>query len=98
MGGGNEPEAAYGYDQESSNNSALVSQAAGQPTGGHGHQEIAEVVGELHPGGLGLREAEFLLEMFVHDVDHSVAESPKEEKGADEDEGERQVFSIFGDE
>jgi hypothetical protein len=44
---------------------------------------------------LGLAEAEFLLEVLVHDVDHAVAHSPKEEQRTDENKREHEVVPVF---
>jgi hypothetical protein len=41
---------------------------------------------------------QFLLEMFVHYVDHPVAESPEEKQRGDEDEGEGDVSPVIHDE
>ena len=38
-------------------------------------RKLAEIVRELHPGGLGLAQAQLLLEVLVHHVDHPVAET-----------------------
>ena len=40
-------------------------------------RKLAEIVRELHPGGLGLAQAQLLLEVLVHHVDHPVAETPQ---------------------
>ena len=64
----------------------FVPQLGRQPTGRHRHQEVAEVVCELHPGRLGLRQVQFVLKVLVHHVDHAVAESPEEKQRADQDE------------
>ncbi len=53
---------------------------------------------ELHPGGLRAVEIQLLLEMPVHHVDHAVADSPEEEEGSDQDEGEDQVGPIGANE
>ena len=96
MRGGDEPEASGRHDQQSGDDAAFVSEFARQKAGRHRHQEVAEVVRELHPGGLGFAEAEFLLEVLVHDVDHAVAESPEEKQRAHQDEYERQVLPVVG--
>ena len=67
---------------------------ASQPAGKR-HQEIAQVVRELHPGRLRQGQVQFLLEMLVHHVDHPVAESPKEKQRTDENERERQVSAVI---
>src|ERR1035438_9114604 len=62
----------------------------------HRHQEVTQVVRELHPGGLGFVEAQFFLEVFVHYIDHPVAESPEEKQRAHQDENEHQVLPVIG--
>src|ERR1022692_1897443 len=63
--------------------------------GGSDIRKLAEIVRELHPGGLGLAQAQLLLEVLVHHVDHSVAYSPKEEQRTDQNEREHQVVPVF---
>ncbi len=58
----------------------MVSQAARHQTGRQGHQKIAEVVRELHPGGLRLGEVQVVLKVFADDIDHAVAKAPQEKK------------------
>jgi hypothetical protein len=41
---------------------------------------------------------QYLLKMFVHDVDHPVAESPKGKEQDQEKEGEEDVLSVVRDE
>jgi hypothetical protein len=91
VGGRDEPESAHRDNQQPGDDAALVPQLARQPSGRQRHQEVAEIVRELHPGGLRLGEAQFLLEVLVHHVDHPVADSPQEEQRTDQDEGEHQV-------
>src|ERR1039457_6915298 len=51
------------------------SRVASHPAGSD-IRKLAEIVRELHPGGLGLAQAQLLLEVLVHHVDHPVAETP----------------------
>ena len=53
---------------------------------------------KLHPGGLSQGQVQFALEMLVHDVDHSVAESPKQEQGTDEGKGNHYIRPVRQDE
>ena len=96
MGGGDEPESAHRDNQQAGDDAALVTEFAGQPSRRHRHQEVAQIVRELHPGGLRFGEAQLLLEVLVHHVDHPVAESPEEKQGAHQDESECQVLPVLG--
>jgi hypothetical protein len=40
---------------------------------------------------LRFAEAEFFLEVLVHDIDHAVAEAPEQEQGGDERERESDI-------
>ena len=93
-----EPEPAHRHHQQPGDDAALVAQLRPQPAGGHGHEKVAEVVGELHPGRLRLAQAQFVLEVLVHDVDHAVAEPPQEKQRRDEHEGEGDILPFVGDE
>ena len=42
--------------------------------------------------------SQFLLEMLVHHINHSVAEAPQEEERTDENEGDEQAFAFLGGE
>jgi hypothetical protein len=79
MGGRDEPESAQRHNQEAGDDSEFVPELGGQPPRGYGHQEVAQVVRELHPGGLRFGQAQLFLEVLVHHVDHPVADSPEEE-------------------
>ena len=95
MGGRDEPESAHRHNQQTGDDAAFVSQLAGQPPRRHGHQEVAQIVRELHPGGLRFGQAQLLLEVLVHHVDHPVADSPQEKQRADQDEREHQVHAVI---
>jgi hypothetical protein len=51
-------------------------------------------VGELDPSGLGFRKMKEILKMFVHHIDHPVAERPKKKEGADETKDTQMAFPI----
>ena len=93
-----EPEAAHRHHQQTGDDAALVAQLGRQPAGRQRHQEIAEVVRELHPGRLGQGQMQFLLEVLVHHVDHAVAEAPEQKQRTDEDEREHHVLAVSEDE
>ena len=94
-GGGNKPKAAEGDDAEANEDAALVTKPARNPAGGERDEEVAEVMGKLDPGGLGASEMKLVLEVLVHDIDHAVAETPEEEEGTDEDEGDEVVAAVL---
>src|ERR1019366_5730463 len=73
------------------------SRVASHPAGSD-IRKLAEIVRELHPGGLGLAQAQLLLEVLVHHVDHPVAETPQEKQRTNQNEGECQVPSVVRDE
>jgi len=51
-------------------------------------------VRELHPRGLGFAQSQFGLKVLVHDINHSVANSPEEEQRTDEYERDDQIFAV----
>ena len=53
---------------------------------------------ELHPGGLGQGQAQFLLKVLVHYVNHPVTESPKEKQRTDENKRDDQILAVIRDE
>ena len=62
------------------------------------HQEVAQIVRELHPGGLGQAQVQLLLEVLVHHVDHPVAEAPEGKQQDEEDECEEDIPAVVRDE
>src|SRR5690242_19427270 len=52
-------------------------------------------MGKLDRGRLRFAQVEFILEMFVHYIDHSVANSPEQEQGAHQDESKHYVSTII---
>src|SRR4051812_21103835 len=74
---------------------AFVAELNRQPARGHCHEEVAQVMRELHPGGLRKAEMELLLKVLVHHVDHPVAKAPKSEEEDEEEEGEGDIAAAF---
>src|ERR1700694_2307291 len=92
------PEASYSDHQQTGNDAAFISKTGCQPACGQGHQKITQVMRKLDPGRLRFSQMQFVLKVLVHHVDHSVADSPKQEKGTDQDEREHYVLAIGGNE
>ena len=93
-----EPESADCNHQETGNDAAFVTQLGRQPSRRERHQEIAQIVRELHPGGLGQVQVQYFLKVLVHHVNHPVAESPKGKQQDEEEEGEEDVLAVVSDE
>ena len=53
---------------------------------------------ELHPGRLRQIQVQYFLEVLIHHVNHSVAESPQSKKQDEEAKGESDILSVFSDE
>ena len=53
---------------------------------------------KLHPRRLCFGEAEFLLKVLVHDVDHAVAKAPEQKQRADQNERKHQVLPVLANE
>ena len=85
MGGRDEPEAAHRHHQQTGDDAALVSQLRGEPARRERHQEVAQIMRELHPGRLRQVQVQLLLKMLVHHVDHAVAKTPESEEKNQED-------------
>src|SRR6476620_7430900 len=92
---GNKPEPAGGNHEQAGDDAAFVTEFDGEPAGRDCHQEVAEIMRELHPGRLREIEMQLFLNMFVHHVDHAVAETPKRKQEDEEEEGEDNVAPVF---
>ena len=53
-------------------------------------------MGKLNPCRLQFGQMQFILEVFIHHIDHAVANSPKQKERAHQHEREHQVFPIIG--
>ena len=51
----------------------------------------------LHIRRLGQAQVQLFLEVFVHHVDHPIAESPKEKQRTDQDKREHHVVPVLSD-
>ena len=49
-------------------------------------KQVTQIMGKLHPGRLTLAQAEEVLKVLVHHIDHPVAKGPQEKEGADQQE------------
>ena len=92
---GDEPEAADRHHQQSGDDAAFVTELRRQPAGRQCHQEVAQIVRELHPGRLRQGQMQLLLKVLVHHIDHPVAESPKRKEEDQKHENEEDVAAIF---
>jgi len=84
-----------GDHQQTGDDAAFVAEFDREPARRDRHQEVAEIMRELHPGRLRKIEMQLLLKMFVHHVDHPVAKSPKRKQEDEEEEGESDFASVF---
>jgi hypothetical protein len=50
---------------------------------------------ELHPRRLGFAQVQFVLEVLVHDVDHSIAHPPQEEQRTNQDKREQEILAVL---
>src|SRR5205823_8158355 len=93
--GGNKPEPARGDHEQARDDAAFVAKLNREPAGRDRHQEIAEIMRELHPGRLREIEMQLLLKVLVHHVDHAVAKAPKRKEEDEKEEGEGDVSSVL---
>ncbi len=83
---GYEPQAAQRHEKQPEDNAAFVAKPPREQARRQRHERVTHVMRELHPGRLRLRQMQLVLEMFVHRIDHAVAEAPQQEqRRADED-------------
>ena len=80
--------------QQAGDDAALVAELRRQPARRQRHQEVTQIMRELHRGGLCQVQVQFLLEVLVHHVDHAVAEAPQGEQRGDEHEDAEEVAAF----
>ena len=90
-----ESQRASGDQEEADDDAALVAETLGQKARRDRHQEVTDVVGELHEARLRFRDVQRVLEVLVQDVDHAVTEAPEQEQGSHQGEGDEQVLSVL---
>ena len=92
---GNKPEPTRRDHEQAGDDAAFVAELDREPARRDRHQEVAEIMRELHPGRLRQIQMQLFLKMLVHHVDHAVAESPKRKQQDEEEEGEDDVAPVF---
>jgi hypothetical protein len=72
----NKPEPADCHHQETGDDASFVTKLGREPSRRKGHEEVTQIMRELHPRGLRQGQMQLLLKMFVHHINHPVAKSP----------------------
>jgi hypothetical protein len=96
LGCWNKPQTSHGHHEKPGNDAPAIAKFCRQPSSREGHEKIAKIVGKLNPGRLRQREMQLLLEMLVHDIDHTVAEAPQQKQGADQSKSHEVITTICG--
>jgi len=83
-----------GVERKTHEDTDLVTETLQDLSGDGGENEItASKVHYLKTGGLELCDTEDILEMLVQDIEKTVRETPEEEQGGDEGDGEDELLS-----
>ena len=95
LGAGDEEQRADAKEHQAEDDAGAVAVAVDEPAGGNGHDEIAEVSGDLDERRLRHGNVERVLEVLVEHVENGAGEAPEEEEGGYEDE--RQDILLVGE-
>ena len=88
----NEPKGAAGNQHEADQDAAFVAEFPRDQAGGNRHQEVSQIIGELHEAGLLLVDVQRILKLLVQDVNHPVAKAPQQEQRGDQRKGTKRFL------